>query len=145
MISTNIGAVTLTDNQIKNWVPQGVWERFSFIGGEVIGVSETEPTQNDIDSFKVQLASLPDTEVHDWVKEFSVEVFQSGLFSILGSLSNINLRLEFGALNTFATNKDFTGIKQYLGFLITNSIATTGDYDAVNEVTKYQHIDLEDF
>ena len=62
---------------------------------------------------------------------FNINTFQTDLFSLLPSLSNPNLRLEFAALNTFARNKDFAGMQQYLGFLLSNEIATQTDVDAV--------------
>jgi len=58
---TNIGTIALTDNQIRNWAPAAPWVRFSYIGGEVLGVSEITPLQADIDALKASLAALPDT------------------------------------------------------------------------------------
>jgi len=67
----------------------------------------------------------------DPITAFDVLEFQTDVFSLLPSLSDPSLRLEFGALNTFATNKDFSGMQQYLGFLLQNGIATQDDVDAV--------------
>ena len=142
-IVTNIGQVSLTDNQILNYVPQGIWKRFSYIGGEVIGVSDIQPQQSDIDSLKEQLAALPDTIPQIvYINGFNVSLFQSDLFSILPSLSNFNLRLEFGALNTFATNKDFSGMSQYLGMLQNAGVATSDDVTAVKDLVNKQGVIL---
>jgi len=62
MITTNIGKIALTEKQVRNWIPSGVWKRFSYIEGEVIGVSEKAPQQSDIDSLIANLSALPDQE-----------------------------------------------------------------------------------
>lgn len=82
-------------------------------------------------------------DFQDIINSFDVVKFQSGLLSLVSGLSNINLRFEFAAINAFATNKDFQGIRDYLLFLIQNNIATEGDYNLVNEVLKTQSIDLD--
>ena len=84
MITTNIGAISLTNNQILNYVPEGIWERFSYIGGEVIGVTETQPTQADIDALKAQLAALPDiTPQSVYISQFSFNTFWGQVFATL--------------------------------------------------------------
>lgn len=62
MISTNIGQFSLTDKQVRNFIPSGIWKRFSYINGEVIGVSDVQPIQTDIDFLISLLAALPDQE-----------------------------------------------------------------------------------
>lgn len=91
-----------------------------------------------------------ETIVSDWMDTqsyylgaFDVERFQSELFDILPSgLSSIDLRLEFGALNTFAENKDFIGMVQYLNLLLGNGIATQNDVDTVSAIVTSQGIIL---
>jgi hypothetical protein len=132
MISTNIGAVTLTENQLLNYSPEGVWERFSYVGGEVIGVSETAPEQSDIDALKAQLALLPDTiPQRVYRNNFNLVSFQTDLANLLPTLSDINLRWEFAALNTYATNKDFEGMAGYMDMLVNGGVAVQADDDAV--------------
>jgi hypothetical protein len=78
----------------------------------------------------------------DPIDAFSVLEFQTDIFALLPALSDPSLRLEFGALNTFATNKDFAGMQQYLGFLLLNEIATQDDVDAVLGCVTKQGITL---
>lgn len=88
---------------------------------------------------------VPVEKVVDPVEEFDVKLFQDGLLAILPELSSFNLRLEFGALNTFAYNKDFAGMKQYMEALVANNIATADDYEQVSALLIAQGIDLETF
>lgn len=95
-------------------------------------------------------ASGMETIVADWmttqdyyVNAFDIVQFQSELFDIVPSgLSTIDLRLEFGALNTYAYNKDFTGMTNYLNLLLSNSIATQDDVDAVSGIVTSQGVTL---
>lgn len=68
MITTEIGAISLTENQILNWVQSGIWKRFSYINGQVFAVSESQPSKTEIDSFAAQLSVLPDTDPRVQVK-----------------------------------------------------------------------------
>ena len=67
---TNIGQFSLTPNQISNWAPIGIWIRISYYpdgstlnipNNTVIGVSNVESQQSDIDLLTSQLMGLPDT------------------------------------------------------------------------------------
>jgi hypothetical protein len=76
---------------------------------------------------------------------FDIVKFQGDLFVHVSEYSNVNLRLEFAAINTFAQNKDFSGMKQYLQFLVSNAIATEGDYGIISSVLMTQGIDLSKY
>jgi len=78
-------------------------------------------------------------------KKFDLVKFQGDLFTHIAEYSNVNLRLEFGAINTFAQNKDFAGIKQYLQFLVSQQIATEGDYGIIAAALLTQGIYLEKY
>lgn len=67
-MNTNLGKIALTENQILNWKPSGIWEMFSYINGEVIAVSKIEPTQEQIISLKSELQALPDMEPKERVQ-----------------------------------------------------------------------------
>ena len=99
---------------------------------------EPQPTEKQIE----QLTNEYYVSQEYWVPRFDVKQFQSDLLLLLPIISNPELRLEFGALNSFALNRDFSGMKQYLQFLVDNGIAIQGDYDAVSEKLKEQGIDL---
>jgi len=58
-------------------------------------------------------------------------MFQTDLANILPSLSDPNLRWEFAALNTYATNKDFEGMAGYMDMLGAAGAAQQSDDDAV--------------
>ena len=82
----------------------------------------------------------------DTQAKFGSAAFQGDLYDafLAGAFSDPALRLEFGALNTFAQNHDFTGMTQYINILISEGVATQADFDAVNTVTKLQNVDLTD-
>ena len=79
------------------------------------------------------------------VLSFDEIVFQTGLADavVSGKFSTPTLRSEFAALNTYATNSDFLGMKGYIQWLISIGSAQAGDYTAVNNVTKAQGVDLD--
>lgn len=61
MFQISLGTMHLTDNQILNWVPSGIWIRFHYIEKEVIAVSTIDPKPLDIDALRSELQDLPDT------------------------------------------------------------------------------------
>lgn len=141
---TNLGKISLTPKQLtqSESLKSDVIRGFSFWDdGSIVVVSTRVLSSGEIASLKADLASLPDEYTQEYyILNFDVQMFQSDLFSILGTLSNPDLRFEFGALNTFATNKDFTGMEQYLGFLVSVSAATQADVDAVNTLIVKQGV-----
>jgi hypothetical protein len=115
---------------------------FSFHGsGEVFVVSTRDLSGEEKSELIASLVALPDEYTQEYlVQNFDVLMFQTDLFGLLPALSNPDLRLEFGALNTFATNRDFAGMEQYLGFLMQIQVATQDDIDAVNALLTKQGI-----
>lgn len=76
---------------------------------------------------------------------FNVVTMRKRLFEILSTLSNFALRLEIGAYEAFAESKNFVGMKQYTGMLVTAGIATTGDKDKIYAVMAEQGINLDNY
>jgi hypothetical protein len=144
---TNLGKLELTQTQIENsalGVKPDPFKGFSFSSAGVIGVSDVSPTDQQILDAVSWLVNQPTEKSQDLAKDqFDVLIFQSGLLGLLPVISNIGLRLEFGALNTFAQNKDFDGISQYLGFLEANGIATSEDVAYVKAVVAEQGVILQ--
>lgn len=91
------------------------------------------------DAVEVYVAPIPPEQRFDLIK------FQGDLFVHVSEYSNVDLRLEFAALNTFAQNKDFVGMKQYLQFLVSKTLATDGDYGIIAAVLLTQGIDLSKY
>lgn len=100
---------------------------------------EEVATSSALDAIEVYNPPIPPEQRFDLVK------FQGDLFVHVSEYSNVNLRLEFAAINTFAQNKDFSGMKQYLQFLVSNAIATEGDYGIISSVLMTQGIDLSKY
>jgi hypothetical protein len=73
---------------------------------------------------------------------FDLVLFQTDLSNLLPSLSNPNLRWEFAALNTYATNKDFEGMAGYMDMLVGAGAALQTDDDAVIALLTKQGIVL---
>lgn len=134
-IVTNIGNVALTNNQILNWTPLGIWKRFSYINGEVLGVSDTEPQQGDIDTLKTQLASLPDVPPPP---PFDLIAFQGYLSdaAVKNQFSMDDPIPEFAPINTYATNLDWAGLKNYLLWRMSKGKIVQSDFDVVNNILK---------
>lgn len=79
---------------------------------------------------------------------FSVESFQEALFGALmqGQFSSPSIRSEFAQVVAFVTGtKQFAMLKQYLGWLISQSVITEADYRVVAGILALQNIDLENY
>lgn len=79
---------------------------------------------------------------------FSVESFQEALFGALmqGMFSSPSIRSEFAQVTAFVTGtKQFSMLKQYLGWLISQSVITEGDYAVVSGILMLQNINLENY
>lgn len=76
---------------------------------------------------------------------FDPEQFAHRLFEILPTLSNFNLRLEFGAVKEFSVRRNFSGLKSYLQLLVSNAVATQADIDDVTALALEQGIDLSTY
>jgi len=79
---------------------------------------------------------------------FSVEVFQETLFGALmqGQFSNKKVRNEFDKLCAFLTGtKRLDMMKQYLGWLVSESEITESDYAVVAGILALQNINLGDY
>ena len=79
---------------------------------------------------------------------FSVESFQESLFGALmqGQFSSPSIRSEFAQVTAFVTGtKQFAMLKQYLGWLISQSVITEADYGVVASILALQNIDLEGY
>jgi hypothetical protein len=83
-----------------------------------------------------RIANLPENK-------FDVIVFQTDLQNALPTLSNLNLRWEFGALNTYATNRDFEGLAWYVNMLYAGAVATEGDVAVIMSLLSKQGLILE--
>lgn len=146
-MDTNIGTVSLTDKQASRVtdLKSGIICGFSYHREDdsVVVVSTRTLTAGEISSLRADLEALPDEYTQEYlIRAFNVEDFQSDLLALMPTVSNVNLRLEYGALNTFATNRDFEGMQSYLDFLVENEIATPGDVAAVLELLTKQGIIL---
>lgn len=132
-MDTNLGAIELTDKQVSNFASLKTEniKGFSYWhdSKEVVVVSDTEV---DAEALKVAVAALPDEYSQEYCRgAFDIVTFQTDLANLLPALSSPNLRWEFAALNTYATNKDFEGMAGYLTMLVGAEAATQNDMDAV--------------
>ena len=99
---------------------------------KVVVVSERELTAQELSDLRTALLALPDEYSQTNRRaNFDLVAFQTSLASILPSLSSPNLRWEFAALNTYATNKDFEGMAGYMDMLVAIGAAQQSDDDAV--------------
>ena len=154
MILTDIGQITLTENQILNWSASLPWIRFTYINGAVTAVSETQPSQAQIDQLKADLAALPNVVPENVViRNFNPElcisreaqVFNpSDLKRLMPVSYTINELIRFknfwgGVIN----GVPYAGLKQILQSLIDGVSFFQSDYDKLNCILKEQGIDLD--
>lgn len=145
-MDTNLGIINITDKQatqlptLKSEVIKG----FSFWQDKkIVLVSTRELTSQEIIDLKASILSLPDEYSQDYyISRFNLVMFQTDLADLLPSLSSPDLRWEFAALNTYATNKDFEGLAGYINMLVSAGAATQTDADAVIALLTKQGIEV---
>ena len=148
-MDTNLGVIALTAKQLSriNELTTANIKGFAYWqdDSKVIATHLTALTPQEITDLKIAIAALPDTYTKTYYQEhFDTDTFIGRLWDIIGNLSNFDLRLEIGGISKFCEDKNFTGLKAYLDLLVSNAIATQGDWDAVNVLCKEQNVDLTD-
>ena len=96
------------------------------------------PTQFELATWDAEYKASQDY----FIPRFDVNMFQTDLRNALPTLSNFNLRWEFGALNTYAQNRDFQGLLGYILLLQGGGVATQGDVDTIKSLITKQGIIL---
>ena len=143
-MDTNLGSISITEKQLSNIgsLKDSNIKGFSYWrdSGEVVVVSDT---QVDETSLKAAISGLPDEYSQEHCRNvFDIVMFQTDLATLLPSLSDPNLRWEFAALNTYATNKDFEGMAGYMDMLVSAGAAQQADDDSVIALLTKQGIVL---
>lgn len=146
-MDTNLGSINLTKKQLTqlDTLKDDVFKGFSFWdeAKEVVAVSTRELTPQEIIDISNSISSLPDEYSQDYLRSvFDLVLFQTDLADLLPSLSDPNLRWEFAALNTYATNKDFEGMAGYMDMLVSVGAAQQSDDDAVIALLTKQGIEV---
>lgn len=147
MFTENIGAIALTENQRLNWVKTGIWDRISYINGEVIGVSETQPQQSDIDLLISVVGALPDTVPQSVAENgFSSAKFKSALWlRFAQGQFSFSMRNEQANLSDLSNARNFAGMKSYLAMLQAQGVATSQDVANVKAAVLEQGVNLENY
>lgn len=152
-VNTNIGKVDLTENQILNWQPNGIWTMFSYVNGEVIAVSKDKPTSLQIDEFKAELNNLPNTLPEKQVIErFNAQIAIGREAQVFNALELMRLMPYSYTINELITFKNFwggvangnpyVGLKQVGLGLVASGQIQQSDYDKLNSILMEQGIDL---
>jgi hypothetical protein len=143
----------LTENQIQNWTPFGIWKRFSYINGEVIGISETKPDAADILLFKQKLSELADTIPAEVVvskfnpelaiaREAKVFVLEEFL-RLMPFAYVINEMIRFRNFwGSMEDGNSYPGLKQIGRGLVKAGQILQSDYDKLAGILAEQGIDL---
>lgn len=144
MISTNIGAISLTNNQILNWSPSGIWVRFSYIGGEVIALSETQPSQNQINALIAELGALPDTVPQRiLIEQFNFKTLWGTIWaSALSQTGLVNLPGYQTTIQDMWYYPNRSAIYPYMQALIQAGKGTQGDLVIIIQAFADQGIDI---
>lgn len=149
-MDTVLGVVDLTKNQAMRIGEINSAPFHGFVYNhttkELVGVSSSEPTQEQKTSALNSAISLPDSKSQKIIEsEFNSIVMRKRLFEILPTLSSFNLRLEIGAYEAFAESRNFLGMKQYTNLLVANGVATSADRDKIFSVVAEQGVDMAGF
>ena len=139
-----LGSIDITEKQASRLsdLKSDTIKGFSFwLGQKIVAVTTRALTDQEIENLKTAIQALPDEYSQEYYSQaFNLVLFQSDLAALLPTLSNPDLRWEFAALNTYATNKDFAGIAWYMNFLYAAGAATADDITAVNALLTKQGI-----
>lgn len=143
-VVTDCGQVTLTNNQILNYSPSGIWKRFSYVNGEVLGVSDAQPSQGDIDGLVSQLEALPDvTPESVYISNFSFKTLWGTVWA--GSVSqvgSVELPPYFPTIEAFWNYPNRSAIYPYMQALVAAGKGTSGDLALIVAAFNDQHIDI---
>lgn len=138
MITTNIGKITLTENQILNYEPSGVFTGFSYVDEDVTAMSEVTPSQQDIDNFKSVLNGLPDTIPQKIaVNQFQFKRLWGYVFSQLSSQATYALCGFEQPIESLFYYPNIGGIKPFIQGLVGttlppgNYVVTQQDVDII--------------
>lgn len=146
-MDTLIGKFQLTDNQIANISTLNVSPfkgvSYKHNGGEVVAVSELEPTKDEIEALSVAISSLPeDIDKKVAQQRFNGDRAKRQFYETLGA-SIASLAPFWGVLSDMITFRNFEGIKAYADGLLSAGILKVEQYDAINEIFKSQNLDLD--
>lgn len=146
-MDTKIEAINLTEKQSTRMSDLIAGDVLGFSywpeANRVVVVSKRLLTDQEIIDLKHSLENLPNEYSQEYFRsEFDLVMFQSDLADLLPSLSDPNLRWEFAALNTYATNKDFEGMASYMDMLVSVGAAQQSDDDSVIALLTKQGIEV---
>lgn len=135
-MDTNLWFIALTAKQVTqlSTLRTSVVLGFTYNYDTTMLVANTSRALSggEILNLKNAVIALPDTYSQEYyIAVFNVVKFQTDLADLLPSFSSIDLRWEFAALNAYATNKDFEGLRGYLETLKAAGVATQNDVDLV--------------
>lgn len=147
-MDTFIGKVNLTDIQIQNFGDLKVspFKGFSYAHdtGVLTGVSDSQPTQSDIDSALQAANGLSKTISKATAQEqFDVNSAKLTFYQdFIGSLTP-GLIASWGVLSDLLTFKNFQGIKIYRDALVANGTLTAQEVTIINGIFTAQGVDLD--
>ncbi len=143
----------LTENQIDNLMELKpdpfIAMTYNRGTGEVIATSLTQPSGQAVSDLQDSIDALPDTpNAKVTASRFSAEVLRKSLWTrFMQGQFSFGMRNEQANLCGFAeiVPRNFIGMKQYLGALQSNNVATQTDVDNVKAAILEQGINLDDF
>lgn len=144
-MDTILGIVQLTEIQKKNMGYMGLPSPFKGFNvwedGTVIGVSESEPTQQQVLDAVAALAGLPETATQAVADaEFSFKLLMGRLNQTLAPMSILKLAPYTGAMQSYCDWKNWTGITAFLDGLVLTQIMTAEERGIVASCFQEQGI-----
>lgn len=151
-MDTNIGILNLTINQIENAALDT--KPAPFIGfsvhsdGTVIAVSESQPTQLEIDgmvSFLNGQSDIPSQKIFE--QKFDVDLMLGAMGLAFTGADAVLLAPYLSAIQNYASApfRNFKGIKDFIAGLVLMGKATQGQADSLTAIFAQQGIDLSSY
>lgn len=146
-MDTLLGTLQLTEIQKQNMAflsNPAPFKGFSiWSDGRVIGVSDTEPTEEEKQNAVIALQGLSTEPCQELLaSQFSFHVLMGRLNQTMAPASIVKLAPYTGALQSFCDWKNWVGIGAFLNSLIDAEIATVEEISQVVDAFEEQGISL---
>ena len=146
-VVTDVGQVPLTENQLLNYAPFGIWKNFSYVEGEVLAVSSETPSEADISAFTKSLRELSDvTPQRVYIEQFNMNKFWGQVLSTIKPEAYYALAQYARTVELLWEYPNIPGIRSFLQGLVSQTIngytILQSDMDLVVAAFKAQGVEI---
>lgn len=143
-----IGQFQLTRTQQDNFITLNVspFKGVFYDGTNVYGVSDTQPTQGEIDTLSSAITALPTTDSAQVSEaKFNVDLMTTRIAEEIDDARELALLPYLGGIQSAAKAKNWTKLKNLINGLETATIATSDEATAIRDVIAEQGIILGNY